>query len=213
MQSINDIREELRGMNSPLADMSRAMPYELPNGYFEDFSQLLHMMKAGKEMPYAVPQGYFEGLSAAIMAKTEGVSVMRPNPYNVPQGYFEGLPEAMLARVKESDMPVQTKVIPLGTRIWKNIRWAAAAVLITGIGLGVYRSYMTDTSVSPQQELSALSKEDIHSYVEQRLDEFDVEAIAANTNGYDVKTITNNLSEEEIENYLNETGGAEAELN
>jgi hypothetical protein len=207
MESVNDIRNELRGMNSALTDMPRTMPYEVPVGYFESFTDGVGLLKAGKEMPHEVPQGYFEQLADDILFEVNKPSVA----FTVPEGYFEALPAEILAKVKQADRKPMT--IPIGIRIWKNVRWAAAAVLILGIGLGVYRSYWYEPAFNVQEELASVSQEVIDEYVQLHIDEFDMETIATGTEPFDIKPATNHLSSEEIENYINESGLDESVLN
>jgi hypothetical protein len=200
MESVNDIREELRGLNSLLADMPRTMPYEIPQGYFESFEGSVGLMKAGRQMPYVVPQGYFEELTTVMLFE---VNKPEQKTFGVPVGYFEALPAELLVRAKESD--TKPKTISIGVIIGKNVRWAAAAVLLLGVGIGVYKNYLYQPQFNVQQELAALSQDEIHDYVQQHIDEYDVETISSDAESFDIKPATNQLSDDEIEKYLKET--------
>jgi hypothetical protein len=202
MESVNDIRNELKGLNSPLADMPRTMPYEVPQGYFESLEDGITLMRAGKEMPYVIPQGYFEGLATEILFEVN--KPQQQHPFSVPGGYFDALPAELLAKAKQSDK--KPKTISIGVTIWKNVRWAAAAVLLLGVGLGVYKNYLYQPKFNVQDELSTLSQDEIHEYVQQHIEEYDVEAISSGSESFEVKPAANQLSNEEIEKYLKETG-------
>lgn len=202
MEPVNDIRNELRGMNSPLADMLRTMPYDLPKGYFESFADGVILMKAGKKMPFEVPQGYFDDLAEDVLFESNIPG--RHAPYTVPEGYFDTLPANILTKARQSDS--KPKTISIGISVWRNVRWAAAAVLLLGIGLGVYRNYLYQPAFNVQEELAAVAPDAIDEYVQQHIDEFDMESIATATESFEVKPVTNQLSNEEIEKYINEAG-------
>jgi len=91
MTQRNNILQELKELNSPLASYTT-------------------------ESVYSVPEGYFEGLAATVLSRiramnavnsTEEIKQLSPfigqlsaqMPYSVPAGYFEELPERMLQRV------------------------------------------------------------------------------------------------------------------
>lgn len=228
MNGRNDISDELRGLNSPLADISRAMPYSVPGGYFHglvsDVTESIKFSEAddpiagwGRKMPYAVPAGYFESLprEMTIIAAPQ-LPGDASQPFTVPQGYFEQLPQQILEAVKKAEQPANkqpARVIPLGN-IWKNVRWAAAAILLVTIGMGSYRILQGNDTLSPQQQLAKISDKTIAEYVQQNIDEFDMESIentvAANT---DIKSLnTNNLPDEDIILYLKENGWDEEVL-
>lgn len=67
MKAVNEITEELTGMGSMLAELPRAMPYSVPDGYFE---QLPGTIQAAVEMEsqFAVPAGYFDSFPEQMLA-------------------------------------------------------------------------------------------------------------------------------------------------
>jgi hypothetical protein len=226
MSTRNDILNELRELGSPLADMSRAMPYFTPSGYFNGLADYTNeSVKAAngniatpgwsKAMPYAIPNSYFEYLPEEILfAVTEqehGLHLPKSNPLSVPEGYFVGLPQQLIDTIKAEETATKpaTRVIPLGDNIWKNVRWAAAAILVLGIGLGSYSLFNGNSKeITPQQELSAVSESTISDYIQQNIDDFDMESIentvAANTTAAQLDASI--LTDEEIKLYLDETG-------
>lgn len=240
MSTRNDIRNELREWDSPLADMSRAMPYAVPQGYFAGLPGYTdESIKAafagagtapdwGRVTPYLVPAGYFETLPQTILQKVSepavGFALPKHNPQSVPEGYFDMLPAQLLAAVKANDtatpepelfQPQPARSIPLGNRVWRSLRWAAAAVVILGVSMGSYNFLsQTPRTVNPKQALSSVSESTINEYVQQNIDEFDMELIentvAANTNTAQLDA--NLLTEDEIRLYLEETGW-ETEIN
>ncbi|OSZ78923.1 hypothetical protein CAP35_11930 [Chitinophagaceae bacterium IBVUCB1] len=224
MSSANDIIQELRELNSTLVDAPRTMPYEVPAGYFDalagmvvnavkiDIQQepVLHLPIV---MPYEVPDGYFEHLAANVLATINEpvLSQIKEPTYIVPEGYFDNLPEMMIAKAREAEAPKQTKAIQLP--VWKTIRWAAAAILLLGVGFGLFRYLGNVPTATPQAQLAMLPKDSISQYVEMHIDEFEMDAIAATLEAGDVGALTEKLSEKEIEDYLNENDWDETTMN
>jgi len=218
MSSANDIIQELRGLESKLADAPRTMPYEVPAGYFDALSAAtLEAIKAEqaaepvlslpKTVPYEVPTGYFEGLVNSVMAEVQEPSLpmVKETIFAVPAGYFENLPAQVIARAKQEEKtPHAPKIIAFP--VWKTVTRAAAAILVIGIGFGSLRYLNSDTQISTEAQLAALPQDSINDYVQLHIDEYDADAIAGTLEQADVATLTNKLSTEEIENYLNETG-------
>ena len=218
MSSPNDILQELRGLESKLADMPRTMPYEVPAGYFDALpaamldpikaeqaaEPVLHLPKA---MPYEVPAGYFEGLAKSVMMQVEEPSLplTKEMAYEVPAGYFENLPAQVIAKAKQEEAP-QKAPKTIAFPVWKTVTRAAAAILVIGIGFGSLRYLNTDKPMTAEGQLAALPKDSINEYVQLHIDEYEADAITGTLEQADVTTLTNKLSAEEIENYLNETG-------
>lgn len=222
MSNRNDIQEELKALNSVLAGMSRAMPYYVPGGYFEGLDSEINarrramgepepMLLLPKSMPYQVPQGYFEDIASKMSALVQEpkLSIDRNSPHEVPAGYFEQLPEMVLQKAKAAGQK-KSRTISFGAVIGKNIRWAAAAVVLMGIGAGIYKYNSVSKTYNTQQALASVSRDSINVYVQQNIDEYDLETITAALNPSDMKTATGKLTEEEIKNYLDETGWEES---
>lgn len=228
MNHVNDILDELRSMSSPLADMSRAMPYDVPEEYFNGFHELVNEMliAEGKEIwnrninkrsNQNVPEGYFDEFpqQMLVLAKTEHLTVTigTANPLPVPEGYFEALPEQVLAAAKASDTKANPKIIPLISRVSRNLRWAAAAILIMGIGFGSYQVYFNKPGVRVERQLAKVSSTTLGDYLQQNIDDYDMETLENTlaSNAGDIKQATTDLNPkdlntEEITQYLNETG-------
>lgn len=208
MEKPNDILDELRSMGSPLAEMSRAMPFAVPEEYFGRLEQsILSGIKpehAGnlylpKATPYPVPDGYFEALPGKILAMVqEETKLELPGtmPYEVPAGYFEQLPEQVLQAAKQADKK-KGRTIPFGLPIGKAVRWAAAAILLLGVGIGSYKTFAPGESLTPREQLAQLPADIVSDYVRQNIDEFDMELLETSMG-------TETISDEEMDRYLNE---------
>lgn len=173
MATPNDISKELKELNSSLEHMP-------------------------KNMPYSVPPGYFTGIAEDVMTHvSDNILTAKPNtPYSTPDNYFDNLPGELLAKLtKEADAkPQKSRNI-----LFKNIRWAAAAVFVIAVGLGSYR-IMTPQTLSIQQQLDEVPEQVLASYVEYNLDEFETEIIANNINTFTPDA--DDLNKEDIEYYL-----------
>ncbi len=74
MSRNNDILNELKELNSPLAELPHSMPFTVPGGYFEQLPNEINTAKKrgiNKTMPHSVPTGYFESLSQEVLAATQ----------------------------------------------------------------------------------------------------------------------------------------------
>ncbi|RYD55620.1 MAG: hypothetical protein EOP56_14980 [Sphingobacteriales bacterium] len=219
----NDIIKELEEMDSPLAGMSRVMPYMVPEGYFNSlnnditgriFQPSAALLIERTNTPFDVPQGYFQMLPEQLLnaAKASDALADMPKamPFATPAGYFEGLPQQLRQAAKQADeitVERKTKTILLG-KVGKTLRWAAAAVLLLGISVGSYKMLTpaVDT-VSTETALASVPNNVLNDYVDQNFTDMDPEVrdmqAVANINGLD------KVNAEEIEYYLNETGWEE----
>ncbi len=180
MASENDILKEPEDMNSPLSAIGKNMPFEVPQGYFDSLpEQVLHRACEKVSLP--------------------GTAM----PHIVHDSYFDNLPEQLLEVIKKQDnMPA-----PVAKRIslWKNVRWAAAAILILAIGIGSYKIFNPQPA-SVEQQLQTISDEAIMSYVEDNIYAFETETIINYVNTADINAASLQLNTNDIEYYLQETG-------
>jgi len=210
MNKGNDILQELQSMNSILADIPRIMPYAVPDDYFNRFITSIHeqiqieqtpdpVTVWSKINPYIAPDGYFENFADKIADNvlTTSVSIAHNDPYEVPDGYFDTLPARSLTAAKDADKQQPTRIISLRRNMWKQVRWAAAAVLLIGLGVGSYEIVeISQPHHKAERMLASIPDKDISEYIQQNIDDFDLDMIVSNTN----------ISDEDIAQYLNETG-------
>jgi len=217
MKKINDISEELRSIGSSLADMPRVNPYSVPGGFFENFAgatqiiikelnEVDQQQAWGKALPYTVPANYFETLAdeITVVAIAGHIVSFLPDyvPFKTPAGYFESLPGQMLAAAKAADtVKKETKIIPLRrTHYLRPVKWAAAAILILGIGLGSYNILLREEVTQPEQMLASVSGNEIQDYL-QHTYRLDIDRVVSNN---DISNIA--VDNKDIIQYLNETG-------
>ena len=119
-------------------------------------------------------------------------------PHEVPQGYFAALPAAVLDKIKAGEQPKQ-KTISLAGRLMRPLRFAAAAAVLMAAGLGI--SQLLQGNNTMQAQLDKLPDEALNEYVLETGEPVEPASQVATT----VPLHTDNLTEEEIEAYLNET--------
>jgi hypothetical protein len=125
MNNRTPIQNELQTVAPGLAHLPVAMPYIVPPGYFDNFSdKLIPLLKKNdfnltflpdkKSMPYQVPTGYFENLATAILQKVTASQA-------VPEGYFDTLPAMILNKVRRLEVSQELETIaPLLNTISKQ---------------------------------------------------------------------------------------------
>ena len=212
MKTANEIIEELNDLGSSLAAMPRVMPYSVPAGYFGNLPGNTLEMAIRSDVPnwskaasYNVPQGYFAGLTSNILnaVKAEHITATssKKMPFSVPAGYFEALPAQMLQAAKKSGaVKKETTRIPLGRpNPFRQIRWAAAAVLLICIGFGGYETFFLQPDYM-ENMLTAVPSNDIQDYLQHNYI-YDVNRVV---NSEDINKIE--VDNKDIIQYLDETG-------
>jgi hypothetical protein len=214
MNTNNDILQELRGISPMLADMSRSMPYSVPDGYFARFPASVAALASdidvdtvtpqwSKAMPYSVPEGYFSNMPATMAAIAEGggaqsFSLPKATPFDVPAGYFDALPAQVLQKAKAADKARMFR--PQHRSLsFRSISWAAAAIVLLVISIGIFEVSPSDRNAT-DNILASVSNNEIHDYLQQSY-RVDVDRIVNNT---DINNIP--VDNKEIVQYLNETG-------
>jgi hypothetical protein len=249
MANRNDISNELKGLESALANINPHEIYAVPDGYFESLANLvLNRVKAleatnakeeleilspmlstvSKEIPFTVPTGYFENLSeniiAAINKKTDYKtseeeieslspllnSISKKNLYSVPAGYFENLNPVIEKK--------EAKVISFNRHRW--YRLAAAASVIGVIAIGAL-FFINQSSVDINKNPQAWVKKNVSKKISQeQLNEFvtlaegDENLTDLNDSdsekSVEVETLIKDVSEKELQEFLNEAVALES---
>lgn len=110
MNKRDHILQELQEIAPALAALNRAMPYALPEGYFDTISANVLMkiqLTESRSSTYSSPAGYFDTLPNMILAKIKAGqnevaaelnevapllnTISKAPVYAVPEGYFERL--------------------------------------------------------------------------------------------------------------------------
>ncbi|MCW3123154.1 MAG: hypothetical protein JWQ38_2646, partial [Flavipsychrobacter sp.] len=212
MKQANEITDELRSMGSTLADLPRTMPYAIPSGYFSalaggirttitDINEKEDIPEWSKKMPFIVPANYFNTLAEEITSKSFAASLPNATLFAVPQGYFNNLPTLLLQAAKTADAEKTATIISLKrTNIFKQLRWAAAAILVMGIGFVSYNFYQASQITDTDNLLASVPASELQDYV-QGMYRIDIDHIVSSNN--DVSNMQ--LDNKDIIQYLNET--------
>ncbi len=170
----------------------RKTPYYLPEGYFEELSPILTILR--EKATYSVPVGYFDGLATGVMAKTA-------QPMAQP-------------KVKPA-----TKVFSLAShRIWKYSAAAVVAGLIFSFGWLRLHNGSTISGTTPSVDIaktmSRVSDAELQSFLADQDTTLaqpvsDSTAIAsADLNDNDLKSLLGDVPDGELRQYMEEHGGA-----
>lgn len=218
----------------PILNLPKAMPFDMPQDYFENFAGNISAMVSDSDpklelpaiTPFEVPENYFESFAANIMERVEQPTFgkIEAIDFEVPEGYFEGFAANVIDRIKREEVvevkqeeKKPTKVISLNSK-WKAVRWAAAAVVILGIGFGSYKvanNVGGEPDLTAQQQLAMLDKQFIRSYVQTHIDEFDTELLAENSSlvNTSAEQKMKQLNKTDIEQYLDEADLGDSGIN
>ena len=183
------------------------------------------MLDGVGEMLYAVPEGYFETFASNVLKKIKGETtdsvqaeleelspllskIPKTNVYAIPDGYFDAL-----TPLKKEDENRPAKVISFGarTRGWLNYAAAACVAAILLGGAYIYFSKpgneqianQTKKGIDIQKGLSELTDSEITDYLNH-----DNSTAVYTSQGsdeqrdLDVNVLLQNMSDEEIEQYL-----------
>ncbi len=208
MQNSIEILNELQELSPLLAAMDKVHVWEVPSGYFDNLPAVVwaavNEEKNSLPQPqrsFTVPQNYFDDLPNAIMNKIKSAEnfsaeltalspviahIQRNNIFYVPDGYFEQLPQIILQKVKPA-----AKVVWM-QRSKTMLKYAVAAVVTGVIALGIYKYAGTDKT-APAESASATPLE---PSIEK----------GKRMNEQQFTAALNNLSEEEISQYLVQNG-------
>jgi hypothetical protein len=185
------------------------VPYAVPAGYFEDFTEIL--------MNRIRFEGTNFGESASDISAKDEISEISPllaslksrNPYQVPTGYFESLNTKMPVTENIPSKLValpgsnKTRKISMPMRI---VRYAAAACIVGLIGV-VSFNITQHLKIDPVNGLTSVSDQDMANF----LDAADVhwtpdnspstETASADFNDNEIHELLNGVPDAELEDY------------
>jgi len=188
------VQEELARLSATVSRISRETPYELPEGYFDELSPVLTLLK--DRPTYKAPVGYFDGLAADATAKM-------------------GIPVKVSA---------PAKVIGIGSRgrILTGNWWKySAAAVIAGVILTLswpqlHMANMNATAraipIDLSNVLAKVSDQEMQTYLDDQQSILS-EPVANSTanldiNDSDVKSLLGDVPDGELKQYMEEHGRA-----
>jgi hypothetical protein len=230
MEDRKNIQEELREIAPLLQNTPKTNVFRVPDGYFTELPSLIsektHTLQfSNTRVPYATPDGYFDDLPGIIMKKIAGTSmadgeaelsgiapilagISRKNVFSVPDNYFNALD---LTPYNKNVNEPQARVVPLKKRSWYT--YASAAIISGLILLGGF-AWLKDNNyhhqfnkvknTDMQAAVSTISDAEISHFLDHQV--VMPEQGAGSMEEFhepDVNEVINNMSNQEIMEYLN----------
>jgi hypothetical protein len=216
-----DPREELSVLSPLLDRIDKKAPFQVPEGYFDNLTG--NVLSGVSAIDFVNDE--LENLSPLMTGLRDKMV------YHTPEGYFDDLSDTILARLKtpaklapviSMDAHSRTTVTRrLSTRKWFRVSAAAIATgLILTMGwLGLHRPASHPiTNTDLMASLDKASDQEILNYLENQnipLAETmnNSTAAAVEFNDADVKNILGNVSDDELNQYLDESGAKDPVTN
>jgi hypothetical protein len=148
-----------------------------------------------------VPSNYFNTVESTFSTKQKENNFVKAKGFEIPDSYFNNLEDNILAKVPTTEK--ETPVISLKKRLSKLIPTAAAASIILFIGLN---SFIFNNS--EEDLFDKLSDSEIESWIANNINLINDSdfAITYADIGFDEDLVLpNSISNDELENYLNNT--------
>ena len=221
----NDPSRELAQLSPLLNGISRKLPYQAPEGYFEELSPIMAPLAEVREKPlYSVPEGYFEGLAGEILSKVSGAKVKEPVAES-------RIPVPVISMNRKS--PMRSPMSLSQRSFWKYSAAAVATGLIFTIGWLRLQSptnthHNTPVVADVTSNLVKISDQDLQNFLDNQNDqESDVNSRDDNSaddnsataepmnstatldiTDSDVKSLLGDVPDGELKSYMEEHGGA-----
>ncbi len=228
MTQRDNILQELRELQSKLADHTPENIYSVPTGYFDGLvEEVLRRIRAleaenavdelaclspllsklSKKMPYTVPAGYFEGMETSLISSVstgsqsakEELETLSPLLSGLKKKMPYSVPAGYFESLGEKRASNKTKVVSLGSRKW--IRFAAAAI-VTGIIVTIGFLYFSPVENGPGSSFARFEKKitkEIKKTSDKELDDFIQQFSDA---GLDTEETVINIPDAEVKELL-----------
>ncbi|MBS1609482.1 MAG: hypothetical protein JSS70_12135 [Bacteroidetes bacterium] len=198
-----DSKQELSHLSPFIASLKKENVYSVPQGYFTDLAESL-MTGIRVHEDYLTANEELLSLSPLLS------SINKQNLYSIPDSYFENFGKDV--NLKTESKPL-AKTISLVSRKW--FRFAAAAVVIGFVALTGISLFFNKSAVSvsnPHEWVKAnmkkVSTDDINTFI-QPVDDQSVTNATASAKTTDINELMKDVSDKDIQNFLNETTVAE----
>ncbi len=206
----NDPRQEIVRLSPLLAGITRKLPYQAPEGYFEELSPILPILAEVREKPlYTVPEGYFTGLAADILSKPALYKMSEPARI---------IPAPIIPMTRRSSLMI------LRQRSWW--KYSAAAVVAGLIfTIGWLRLHTGGNHSAPVADIAhnlvKVSDQDLQTYLDDQNDQSLIADDQSRTSAEpvnstttlditdsDVKSLLGDVPDGELKSYMEEHGRA-----
>ena len=198
-------QEELNYLSPFLNDISRELPFSVPQDYFRELPDTV-MEGIRNHEDYQTAEEEISSISPLLS------SIGNKNPYGVPEGYFENFGKDINLR---SDHKPAAKVVSLVNRKW--FRLAAAAVVIgfvamTGINL-FFNGHSIPTSNTHrwvEENMKKVSTAEMNNFIQADDEESKGKDIAT-AGTADIRELMKDVSDNDIQDFLNKTNAGNDE--
>jgi len=223
----SNIENEIREIAPFIANIGKENSYYVPEDYFNSLaaSVLAHIRLVNlkeKGIPFFVQEDYFENLADSILARIRSITaqieireelseiapllntINKKNVFSIPGNYFEKLPSVVPEKKAG-------KTISLGSNIRKWVTYAAAASILFIIATTSYL-YVTihhrsiEKHLPVEQKIAELNEQEIINYLEDNDGSTSGDLIPAANEDPHIQHMLQRVSDEEIENYLDDYG-------
>lgn len=206
---VNNMDEGWEKQSPLLNAAGKRNPFNVPDGYFDEMQQQItsriaieSVVSSDLNQNLSVPEGYFDTLEDQIMSsiKVEKLrSLTDDDGFTVPEGYFNSLEESIKQKAGIQEKREEAKVRSLMPS-W--LKYAAAACIMIASVTGVY-FYQKSNSIDAK--LAYIPDEAIVDYLLINSDSGDMPVIIENLNNTTSVDSAIELSDQEIEQYLETT--------
>lgn len=206
---VNNMDEGWEKQSPLLNAAGKRNPFNVPDGYFDEMQQQItsriaieSVVSSDLNQNLSVPDGYFDTLEDQIMSsiKVEKLrSLTDDDGFTVPEGYFNSLEESIKQKAGIQEKREEAKVRSLMPS-W--LKYAAAACIMIASATGVYFYQKSD---SIDAKLAYIPDEAIVDYLLINSDSGDMPVIIENLNNTTSVDSAIELSDQEIEQYLETT--------
>jgi hypothetical protein len=201
-------KEELEYLSPLLSGVSKETPYSVPAGFFQNLSDDI-MQKINEQINHQTSEEEIESLSPLLS------SLKNKNPYSVPGGYFENL-GTKVVRKDSFEEQKEAKVISITKRKWYRLAVAAVFIGVIAIGGLLFIGQRPVTVDNPQAWINKnvtkkVSQEKIDEFVKLAEDDtINTTEESDATKQAEMKELMKDVSEKEIEDFLNDAVALES---
>jgi hypothetical protein len=200
------VSEELGYLSPLLNSVSKKMPYSVPADFFNLRDEEIMQLVKGED----------DGLTAAeeLTELSPLLSGLKKEmPYHVPAGYFDSIGNSVN---KEKAKPA--KVVSMMSQKW--FRYAAAAVVIGFVAVSGFFLFVKKDGVDPKTESAEWVKKNLKKVSTDEIDSFvqltapviaSVETKNETKDKIEVKELIKDISDKDIQQFLDETQANETE--
>ena len=205
METMNSDKDWLKEAPS-LAVISKKNPFSVPPAYFESLNENLNTLakvenaRFENEEEFKLPENYFNQLAGRIEDRLAIDTIQNLAPsegFKVTDAYFNSLAKRINSKIEEKKAPATLKnMFPS----W--IRYSAAASVVFVIGIFFY---FNSSSYIFNQQLSKVPDQDIINYLQFHSTVNDTQFLIDNITEDGLQQVSNDVSDEDIEQYINNT--------